>query len=460
MRQLVLILAVFVLAVPAFAQGGSESMVTAGQALDVSTCRETAEQVKKRIETWTRIKYRRPVPVLVQPRAVWERNLKLPGVAGHNARSGLAFYNIINNSITIVPWVIGRYRGTKNPPKRFKDEWTSKLESILIHELMHALHHQNFYVVLGGARMASMRTGGLSSEEKDVSTVEFLTAEGTAELVSVRTATPRARTNLTRRPNLELDRAQRYWDKYQPDNKKPFRIILSNSGYQDGLDLLNRLDRKAGPRAIRALLYRQPPRELFFQPDLLAKLKLDDPPDPDSVFEFLSPDGVKFGEVHLAVNPGADRNFTQAMPGARRSRAAGCLIGYTAGHGDEDDKHGRVNYSFFVADPDKPGTWSTEQADAIKALEPAGTKIKKIELPMAKGVKADVIDVKRTDGSRWVRAEVEGLVVLARETKPTSNLADRVIRALRVLYIRRPTKNLYGQLLPEAAKTINKSEND
>ena len=92
-----------------------------------------------------------------------------------------------------------------------------------------------------------MRTGGLSAQEKDVSTVEFLTAEGTAELVSVRTATARARTNLTRRPNLELDRAQRYWDKYQPDNKRPFRIILSNSGYQDGLDLLNRLDRKAGP---------------------------------------------------------------------------------------------------------------------------------------------------------------------------------------------------------------------
>jgi len=444
----------------AHAQSGDNRLLTAGDALDARTCQEVGKRVKDRIEEWTRMQYRRNVPVNVQPKQVWERNIKRGGVAGHNARSGLAFYNIISNQITVVPWVIGRYAGNKNPPKKYRDEWTNKLESILIHELMHALHHQNFYVVLGGARQASLRTGGLSSEEKDISTVEFLTAEGTAELVAVRTATAGARPYLTRRPQNELNAPQRYWDHYQPDNKQPFRVILSNSGYQDGLDILNRLDRKAGPRAIRALLYRQPPRELFFQPDLLAKLQLDDPPDPDSIFAFLSPDGVKFGEVHLAVNPGADRNFTQAMPGGRRTRAAGCLIGYMAVTGEEDGPAGRSSYSFFVADPDKPGTWSKEQADAIKALEPGGTKVTKVDLPLMKGVKAELITVKRTDGTLWVRGEVNGLVVLARETKPTKNLADRVIRALRVLYIRRPTPKLYDQLLDEAKKKIDPAQND
>ena len=173
---LTLLPTLLVLSAAAQAQSGDDRMLTAGDALDARTCQEVAQSVRNRIEEWTRIKYRRPVPVNVQDRRVWERRLKASGVAGHNAKSGLAFYNIISNQITIVPWVIGRYQGNKNPPKKFKDEWINKLESILIHELMHALHHQNFYVVLGGARQASLRTGGLSAEEKDVSTVEFLTA--------------------------------------------------------------------------------------------------------------------------------------------------------------------------------------------------------------------------------------------------------------------------------------------
>jgi len=447
---------------PAVAQDGPDNrMLTAGQALDRKTCQEEARKVRDRIQAWTRIKYRRPVPVLVQSRGVWEKRIKLPGVAGHNARSGLAFYDIINNTITIVPWVIGQYARKKEPPKKWKEEWLNQLESILIHELMHALHHQNFYVVLGGARRASLRTGGLSAAEKDISTVEFLTAEGTAELVAVRTATSGARPHLTRRPQVELDSPQRYWNRYQPDDKRPFRVILSNTGYQDGLDILNRLDRKAGPRAIRGLLYRQPPREIFFQPEILAKLKLDDPPDPDSILEFLSPAGVKFGEVYLAVNPGADRNFANAMPGGRRARAKGCLIGYTAATGDEDEADGRSSYSLFVADPDNPGTWSKDQADALKALEPSAAKTKKLALPLIKGApSAEIISVKRGDGSLWMRGEVAGLVIMARETKPTSNLEARVVRALSALYIKRPTAKLYESVFAEAKKVINHKNGD
>jgi hypothetical protein len=457
MRLYALILVLF-LAGPTLAQ---EELITAGEALDKATCQRVSDQVRERIEKWTRLKYRRPVPVGVQPKQVWERALKRSGVAGHNARRGLAFYNIITNRITVVPWVMGRYPPLASKPlRKYKDEWVNQLESIIIHELMHALHHQNFYVVLGGARAASVRTGGLTPEQKDVSTVEFLTAEGMAELVAVRTATGGARPHLTRRPQRELDIPQRYWDTYQPDNKRPFRVILSNSGYQHGLDILNRLDRLAGPRAIRALLYRQPPREVFFAPDLMAKnVDFDDPPDPDSIFTFLSPDGVKFGELHLAVWPGKNRFFSQARPGPGRNRAPGCLIGYTANVGDQDmGMPGRGNYSMFVADPDKPGTWSKEQSDSLLETDPGATKQKRTALPHADGVKATVVTLTRKDGSIEMRAEVEGLVICARESKPTPNLEQRVLLALRALYIRRPKAGVYAAAMTEAVKRISKKD--
>ena len=97
------------------------------------------------------------------------------------------------NQIVVVPWVIGGYQGTKNPPKLSRQGWIDRLESTIIHELMHALHCQNFYVVLGGAGVASLRTSGLSAQEKDLATVDFLVAEGVAELVAARTATREAR---------------------------------------------------------------------------------------------------------------------------------------------------------------------------------------------------------------------------------------------------------------------------
>ncbi|MHC4938757.1 MAG: hypothetical protein ACYTHK_07300 [Planctomycetota bacterium] len=459
MRLLALIL-VLLSSGPALAQ---ERLLTAGEALDKATCQQVSDSVRARIEKWTRLKYRRSVPVDILSQQHWRRMLQAGGVAGNNARRGLAFYNIISNQIRVVPWVMGRYPPLgKNPIKKYKDEWVNQLESIIIHELMHALHHQNFYVVLGGARAASVRTGGLTADQKDISTVEFLRAEGTAELVAVRTATAGARPNLTRRPNRELDIPQRYWDTYQPDNKRPFRVILSNFGYQHGLDILNRLDRRAGPRAIRALLYRQPPREVFFNPDLMAKMvDFDDPPDPDSILTFLSPDGVKFGEVHLAVWPGKNRFFSQAMPGPGRNRAPGCLIGYYASVGDEDaDMPGRGNYSMFVADPDKPGTWSKEQKESLLTTNPGGTKQKRVELPLTDGVKADLISVKREDGSIEMRAEVSGLVICARETKPTPNLEERVVLALRSLYIRRPKPGVYDAAMKEAAKRIKKDKGD
>jgi len=424
--------------------------MTAGAALDRETCERVADDVKARIEVWCRMKYRRPVPISVQPRVQWEMALKQGGYAGETAKQGAAFYNVVENRIMVVPWVIGGYLGTKDPPKLTRQEWLDRLESTIIHELMHALHCQNFFIVLGGADRASLKTQGLTVREKDLSTSDFLIAEGMAELAAARTSTREAR-SLTRLPEREISSGQIYWDRYQPDGKRPYRLLLFDNGYQDGLDLLNQLARKAGPRALRAVLYRPPPRALLFQPDLLAKVDLDDPPDPDSVFAFLSPDGVKFGEVYLAVSPGKGRYFKRAATGTLGPRSDGCLLGYTAVVGGADEPEGESSYGFFIADPDAPGTWSAEQAASLRELGRAKEK---------KEGKAELLVVRPDDKSLWVRAESSGLVVLAHETKPTPNLEERVLLALRVLEIRRPRANIYGDALAAARKRISTDHGD
>jgi hypothetical protein len=444
----------------AFAQEdrGDGKLIYAGEALTPEACRTVADRVKKNIETWTRMKYRRAVPITVQPRATWERAIRQQGYGGHAARKGAAFYSPLGNSVMVVPWVIGGYE-MKPIPKLSRQEWTDRLESTIIHEFVHALHYQNFHVVPTASQMASMRTSGLSAREKDESTTDFLIAEGFAELVSFHTSSLAARA-LSRRPEREPNAPQRYWDRYQPNGKDPFRVLLFNTGYQDGLDLLGRLTRKAGPRAVRGVLYRMPSRELLFQPDILATVKFDDPPDPDSILAFLSPDGLEFGEVHLAVNPGRGRYFSRARSQTGTRRQKGCLLGFMASKGDEQAKHGLATYSFFVADPDAPGDWSAGQAETLRAMEPDRTLSKQVKLPHSKGVKADLISVRAKDRSQWVRAEANGMVVMARETKPTKNLRERVLIALRTLQIRRPTPNLYDAALKKARANLDRSKAD
>jgi hypothetical protein len=380
------------------------------------------------------------------PKAIWDAQMKQQGPGGTMARQALAFYSIGENAITVIPWTIGGYQdGT--PEQKSRQEWIHELESIIIHELMHALHHQNFYVVLGGGRAASGRAAGQTEQEIDEAVVEFLTAEGMAELVSVRVATEEARRNLLRRPARELSAPDRFWVRYQPDGKQPFRLLLSQYGYQDGLDLLHKLSLKGGPRALRGILYRQPPRSLFFQPELLAAVDLDDPPEPDSVFAYLSPELPEGNEVRLAVNPGENRFFAKAYatPGGPRT----CLVGYVAILGETGEDSGRGRYAFFVSDPDAPGTWSAEQVTSLKALYPTGASEKTKPLPMLKGVEAKLLTIKAEDGSLYIRGEAAGLVVLAHESNPTKNLEERVLGALRVLHIKRPTPKLYD--VPGAA---------
>ncbi len=431
-------------AAPARAQEGEA--VTAVEALTVETCDAVAKRVMANIEAYTRTKFRRPVPVGLLPKVVWENMLKQTGFGGEIARSGLAFYTIEANSITVNPWVIGGFQAPK-PTLKSRVEWIDRLESIMIHELFHALHNQNFHVVLGGARTASLRTGGQSAQEIAEATVEFLTAEGTAELVSVRTASASALPHLIRRPGAQLSSPEGYIARYQPNNKDPFRSILSASGYQDGLDVMHQLSLKAGPRGVRAILYRPPPPELFFQPEKLAALKLDDPPDPDSIFGYLSTESLTGHEVFLAVNPGHGRFFKAAMHTPGGPRAEGCLVGYVTSVGDESEPNGRSHYGFWVGDPDVRGTWSADQVASLKEQNPPGASEK--EVPMSpiigKGQKISVLTVKVPDGSLFVRGECQGLVVLAQESKPTEKLERRVLDAVAALYIRRPTPGLYAK---------------
>ena len=70
------------------------------------------------------------------------------------------------------------------------------------------------------------------------------------------------------------------------------------------------------------------------------------------------------------------------------------------------------------------------------------------------GVKANVIKMK-LDGTLYMYAEAGGLVVIAHETKPTRNLQERVLLALRYLYIRKPKAGLYTAATAAARKKLS-----
>lgn len=448
------LLAVLLLAGVAIAQD-SGALMTAGDALSVELCEKIRDQVIPRVEAFTRMKYRRHVPIRVQPKAHWEAMQKEEGFGGFSARHALAFYRKGINDVTVVPWVIGRYPppGQQGEPqKRTREEWIMELEPTLIHELTHAIHFQNFHSE-GRTVQASLRSDGLSEDELDDSTVEFLLSEGFPELVALRTTDFRG--HMHRHPHATLDSVRTFMKRYQPNKKDPYRVTLSESGYADGLDLLHHLQLKAGSGGVRACLYRPPPRLLLFQPELLATVDLEDPPDPDSILGFLYPDILKGQEVRLAVNPGSGRLFDDAYESGYR--AQGCLIGYVAKVGVSGEAQGQSRYAFFVSDPDEQGDWSSAQATGMKALNPAGASEKQVPLPHASDVKATVILVKEDNGGLYVRGETHGLVVLAHEERPTQNLEERVVIALNALYDRRPKPNLYAEAQRQALAALDKT---
>ncbi|MDH3592477.1 MAG: hypothetical protein OER88_11390 [Planctomycetota bacterium] len=420
---------------PAAAQDDGGPEMTAGDALDLELCRRIRDQVLPLIEVHTRMKYRRPIPVRIEPLNVWKMKVKQKGFAGQSGKHALAYYRPGLNDITIVPWVIGRYTPDgKTKQRKTRQSWIADLEPTMIHELTHGIHHQNFFSE-GRLYAASLRPK-LSENDLDRSTVAFLLGEGVPELVALRTTKFLFRMHRTPRP---LDGLRHYIGKYVPAGKDPYRMKLMENGYVDGLNLSAAIEKNSGMRGIRAVLYRPPPRHVLFDPEILATVDLEDPPDPDSVFGFLSPEVLRGGGIRLAVNPGHDRFFHGAYRTGRR--VDGCLLGYVAELGDSDEPGGRSRYAFYVSDPDAPASWRKDQAVSLMAKNATGAKEKTVALPFSKGAKATMHIVK-ADGL-WVRGEAGGMVVVAHETKPTQFLERRVLMALTVLHKNRPKKDLY-----------------
>jgi hypothetical protein len=62
------------------------------------------------------------------------------------------------------------------------------------------------------------------------------------------------------------------------------------------------------------------------------------------------------------------------------------------------------------------------------------------------------------DKSLYVRAETSGLVILAHESKPTPNLEERALIALRALYLRKPKPKLYETAKAKAIESWQKAQ--
>jgi hypothetical protein len=439
------ILALFLLGTLARAQEvppgeSAEPQYTAGEWMTVENCDALKREVMPLIEADTRMAFRRPVPLEILPREAWEQMKQQEGFGGHAATHMAAYYTPGRNVVTMVPW---NFEGPPGGPKltRTAADWRRAIEATLIHEMVHAIHHQNFYSERA-VYMASLKAAGLTEEEIDRSTVDFLQGEGFAELVALHTS--RAPEGVGRHPERETESPATYMRRYLPDadGKTAFRIKLFDHGYQDGLTLMHHLRLQGGIRAVRAALYRPPPRVLLFQPALLGKLDLDDPPEPDVILRAMHPGPLSADGIFLAMNPGRGRFFAAAIPGRNRE----CLLGYTAKSSEGANDGGE--YAFFVAHPDRPCTWVEEQAESLRAL--GESKESRVPLPVLKDATARLITAATKDGDFYVYAETGGLVVLMREATRTPLAEERALAALAALYIKRPKPKLYDEAYREA----------
>ena len=417
-------------------------------------------EVMREIEVLTRIRFRRPVEVDIVPRAVWEAQTQSEGYFGETASRAAAYYWPGENRVTFQPWVY-TWQATAR-------EWRTISRQTMIHELTHALHHQNFFT-LGGDSQSSLRSEGLTERQIDTSTVDFLLAEGFAELVTYslcledirragddKSARSRAEADLglTRRPERRPASLSEYMRRYQPNGEEAYRTLLFNNGYQDGLTCVHHLMLGGGMRAVRSVLYRIPPRVLLFAPDLLAEAPLDDPPEPDPIFRYLHPGELDAEGILLATAPGEDRFFRDATLG----KTEGCLLGYTARA--TSGKFAGSQYAFFVGDPDRPGDWAERQFESLVAGAASRSRVRsrEIALPLTKKkIKALITRIPTRDGC-FVHGRVGGLVVLARESKPTPSIEQRVLMALRALHIKRPTPATFDEAIRKARERLAQAD--
>ena len=413
------------------------------------------DEVMRSIEELTRIRFRQPVEVRILSRMEWEQRVESEGFMGATADRTSAYYSPGVNVITFQPWIFSW--------KATAEDWRTRSRQTMIHELTHALHHQNFYTE-GGDYRASLRTAGLTEDQIDNSTVDFLVAEGFAELVSyslslrrVKRAT-RARAptradvdfRLGRKPERRPQPLADYMKRYRPTGEDAYRLLLFDHGYQDGLTCLYHLMLSGGMRSVRSVLYRIPHRMLLFSPDLLAGTDLDDPPEPDPIFEFLHPGPLDPEGILLATNPGPGRFFRSAIHG----KARGCLLGYTARA--TQGEYAGSEYAFFVADPDAPGDWADQQLDSLRKLATGRGRIRerKHVLPLSRRTRVTITTVPVGEGL-YVHARHEGIVVLVRERKRTRSVEQRVLAALRALIIKRPTPGVFREARAKAEARLN-----
>ena len=412
---------VFLLLLAPALAGEDDEAVPVGDAITLELCDQVRDALVPRIEEQLRLRFHRTVPMRVQPLALW-RNRARGLVVASVAPYGSAFYDSSTDTVTIVPWVIG---GDPNGPRverKTRAAWRADLEPVAADVLTRALLHRN--LPFDARRWHATLETDLAPDEAERCAADFLVTEGVVRYLVHRTCPGAAAPREERADPAALLRA------YRPGGKEPYRIKLIVDGGRDGLDLAHRLALGSGMRGLRGVLYRPPPLALLVRPELLASVDFDEPPDPHSIFAFLAPDAKV--KVHLAMDPLRADFF-----GSSNERREGCLVGYAAAAGSS-------RYAFWVSDPDDPGTWREEQAAALRGG--AGER----EVDMRGGATVEVlIRAIPLEGAAVVRGDAGGLVVLAREATPAANLEQRVVTALRALWLKKPKPALYAEALAE-----------
>ena len=430
-------------------------LISSGDWITLENCQRLRDEAIEEIEEFTRIKYRRPVPINIMSSHEYSARQADSGFSGWIGRHAAAYYSPGENRITVIPW------GKGGPaPAEF---WEVTTRRTMIHEMAHALHHQNFWTA-GPHHLAASKVSGLTEEEIDAATVDNLLNEGFAELVEYGISMQRARrqrkargtlppeiaARFGRTPAPRLEKPLGYMKRYvpDPDSKEPYRIKLLSHVYRDGLTLMYHLMLQGGMRAVRSVLYRSPHRLLLFQPSVLASADLSDPPEPDAIFGLLHPGPLSNEGIRLATRPGPHRYFDGATQGHDRS----CLLGYVArATGGPFDGS---QYAFFIADPDNPGTWARDQLETLEKQAKRKIRSKRLKLPLSKS--RATLTIVPQHSQTYIHGEIPGVVVLVKivKDKITSSdikrLQERVVYALRALQIKKPRAFVFKDVMKKA----------
>ncbi len=64
----------------------AQELMKAGDALDLELCERMRDEVMPRIEKYMRMKFRRGVPIKIEPKGVWDNKIKATGYPGSTAK--------------------------------------------------------------------------------------------------------------------------------------------------------------------------------------------------------------------------------------------------------------------------------------------------------------------------------------------------------------------------------------